>query len=344
MPPRAGDWVLSASSFNWTRDILRASQSPLDIVAGVVAPHVCPVLEIEAGQCFRSFPSMEPDEVHRMRDSVEAAGARISIVGVGLDDWVTPTHRRSERERAAFLTPQLRAAKQLGAVGVRLPFGQPDRSLLSELLPLLHELDLVLYQEIQGTQGPGTAGYDEAMEALEGLGDPRLSIVLDSSMVTPQLPVSYLEALSQAGVPVGLLDRVTADWGNPATMAAIRNCLDAGQVPPTAMALYMTMVFRFGTWTVAELEPFLPHVGAVQLKFWDLDDADGRVTRPIAELGVALDRHGFSGTLCSEWGGHDWWDGPGGATEMTLKHLDLVADVLDLPTPAPGHRPHQERV
>ena len=344
MPHRAGEWVLAASSFNWTRDILRAFESPLDIVAGTVETQVCPVLEIEAGQCFRSFPSMDPHEVGQMRHSVEAAGARVSIVGLGLDDWLTPTERRTERERAAYLTPQLRAAKQLGAFGVRLPFGQPSRPLLVELLPLLHELDLVLYQEIQGSQGPGTAGYDDAMDTLDSLDDSRLGIVLDTSMVTPRLPMSYLEALGRADLPAGLLERVTTEWGSPETTAAVRDCLAAGQVPPHAMALYMTMVFRFGTWTVGDLEPFLPHVGAVQLKFWDLDDADGRVTRPIAELGVALDRHGFAGTLCSEWGGHDWWDGPEAATEMTLKHLDLVADVLDLPTAATGHRPQAERV
>jgi hypothetical protein len=314
----------------------------LDIVAGTMASKVCPVLEIEAGQCFRSFPSMEPDEVDRMRHRVEAAGARVSIVGVGLDDWLTPTRRRSELERAAYLNPQLRAAKQLGAFGVRLPFGQPSRPLLIELLPLLHELDLVLYQEIQGSQGPGTAEYDDAMETLEALDDPRLGIVLDSSMVTPQLPVSYLEALGRADLPVGLLERVTTEWGTSETTAAVRDCLAAGQVPPHAMALYLTMVFRFGTWTVDDLEPFLPHVGAVQLKFWDLDDTDGRVTRPIADLRDALGRHGFAGTWCSEWGGHDWWEGPGGATEMTLHHLDLVAGVLDLPRAAPGRRPHSE--
>ncbi|QGN57711.1 restriction endonuclease subunit R [Nostocoides sp. HKS02] len=308
-----------------------------------MARQVCPVLEIEAGQCFRSFPSMHPDEVDQMRQAVEAEGARVSIVGLGLDDWVTPTQRRTERERAAFVSPQLRAAKQLGAVGVRLPFGQPDRSLLRELLPLLHELDLVLYQEIQGTQGPGTGGYEQAMEALEDFSDQRLSIVLDSSMVTPQLPISYLEAVSQAGLPAGLLERVTTEWGSPETTAAIRSCLAEGQVPPNAMALYMTMIFRFGTWTVADLEPLLAHVGAVQFKFWDLDDSDGRVTRPIADLGAALDRGGFAGTLCSEWGGHDWWKGPEGATEMTLNHLDLVASVLDLPRAEQATRLGKER-
>jgi len=155
--------------------------------------------------------------------------------------------------------------------------------------------------------------------------------VLDTSMVTPQLPVSYLQALRQSDLPITLVDQVSADWGSPQTTAAVRQCLAEGRVPPTAMALFMTMAIRFGTWTVADLEPLLPHVGAVHLKFWDLDDADRRVTAPLVDLGAALDRHGYRGTLCSEWGGHDWWMGREGALQMTRDHLGLVADVLDLP-------------
>lgn len=42
-------------------------------------------------------------------------------------------------------------------------------------------------------------------------------------------------------------------------------------------------------------------VGAIHLKFWDLDDADGRVIAPRRELGSELRLSGFTGSLCSEW-------------------------------------------
>jgi hypothetical protein len=317
-------WVLSASSFSWTREILRAEQPPLDIVTGIARSGVSRVLEIELGQCFRSFPRLHPAEVGAMRRALDALDARVSIVGLGLDDFRSPHRRRTGPQRLAFLEPQLRAAHALGAFGVRLPFGQPGPELVDALLPLLHELDLVLLQEIQGTQGPGRPGYDETITALEQRGGERLRLVLDTSMVTPELPTTYLERLRVSGVPADLVRRVTTEWAAPSTAEAVRACLADGLVPAPAMALYLTMVVRFGTWTVPELAPLLPHVGAVHLKFWDLDDADRRVTGPLRDLGAALERHGFAGTLCSEWGGHDWYEGPEDAAELTGRHLALV--------------------
>jgi hypothetical protein len=322
----ATDWVLAASSFNWTRDIMRAELSPLEIVTDIARSGVTRVVEVELGQCFRSFPRLSSDEVARMRDSLDERGARVSIAGLSLDDHVSLERRRTDEERLAFLEPQLRAAHTLGAHGIRLPFGQPGAQLIAALLPRLEELDLVLYQEIQGTQGPGMRGFDETMSALER--DVRLRLLLDTSMVTPQLPVTYLDRLADSGVPEDLLGRVTSQWSHPETRTAVRECVGQGLVPPHALALFMTMVIRFGTWTVPQLDPLLPFVGAVHLKFWDLEDVDGRVTDPLRDLGAALEHHGFGGTLCSEWGGHDWYEGPQSATAMTQQHLELVRSTL----------------
>ena len=63
----------------------------------------------------------------------------------------------------------------------------------------------------------------------------------------------------------------------------------------------------------------MPLVGGFHLKFWDLDDADGRVWQPVRELGRALAATGFDGVLTSEWGGHEWLDADPG--EMTRAHI-----------------------
>ena len=57
-----------------------------------------------------------------------------------------------------------------------------------------------------------------------------------------------------------------------------------------------------------QLRDILPLVGAFHLKFWDLDDTDGRVSSPIRDLGAELTGADFTGTLCSEWGGHEMLD------------------------------------
>ena len=74
----------------------------------------------------------------------------------------------------------------------------------------------------------------------------RLRLLLDTSMVTPRLPVSYLHRLAESGLP-------------------------------------------------ADVVP--------------------RVTDPLRQLGEALERNEFSGTLCSERGGHDWYEGSATAAE-----------------------------
>ena len=117
------------------------------------------MIEIEPGQLWRSFPESSDAEVDAFRDALRAAGGSVSIVGGSLDDWLSPTRRRDDAERFAFLLPQLQAAHRVGAAGLRLPIGQAGEPLLRELLPVLHDLDLVLYEEIQGQQTPDCAGH-----------------------------------------------------------------------------------------------------------------------------------------------------------------------------------------
>src|SRR5215218_4044235 len=135
-------WTLAASSFNWTPDVIRAGRPAADIVAGIVSSGVATTVELEAGQALRSFPDPDADEVDALREALDVAGGRISIVGASIDDFSSSGEPRPDEQRLAFLLPQLHAASRLGASGVRLPIGQAGRPLLERLLPLLHELDL----------------------------------------------------------------------------------------------------------------------------------------------------------------------------------------------------------
>ena len=90
----------------------------------------------------------------------------------------------------------------------------------------------------------------------------------------------------------------------------------------------MNLLVRFGRSPVDVVRGILPLVGAFHLKVWDLDDADGRVSQPLHDLGALLRAAapGFAGTLCSEWGGHEWLDAD--PTEQTRAHLSLVRTAL----------------
>ena len=326
LPDLPSGWSLGASTFNWTPEIAAARRTALDVVRSVAADGVAETLELEPGLVWRTFPAPRPEEVDELRDALAAEGARVSIGGASLDDFVTPTRRRSTQERLDFLVPQLHAAQRAGATGVRLPLGQAGPELMRLVQPLLHELDLVLYEEIQGQQAPGSPSVAPAIEAIADLEDERVRLLVDISMLMPALPVSYLEELRRGGLPGALLERLAHDWRDPATHDAVVGTLRSGLVPPAVHTLFMNLLIRFGRSDAADLTDVLPLVGAFHLKFWDLDDADGRVSRPLRDLGSLLARTGFTGTLTSEWGGHEWLgDDP---TDMTRKHLALAAAAL----------------
>jgi hypothetical protein len=285
------------------------------------------VVELEPGQLWRSFPSTSTAEAVELRERIAAAGGRVSIVGASLDDWLSPTRRRDDDERLAFLLPQLRTAHDLGAEGVRLPIGQAGPALLRRLQPMLHELDLTLYEELQGQQTPDAAAVARAIDDIASLDDSRVRLLVDTSMFMPALPVTCLAALAPS-IPKALLERLTDGWLEPETLEAVVAHLCSGDVPASAHALYMDLLVRFGRSTVDVVRGILPLVGAFHLIFWDLDDADGCVSQPLRDLG-ALVRDaapGFAGTLCSEWGGHEWLDAD--PAHLTRAHLALAARAL----------------
>jgi hypothetical protein len=320
-------WTLSASAFNWTSEVIRAEHPAPDIAVGIVTGGIAPLIELEPGQLWRSFPAPADVEVDRLRRGLDAAGGGVSIVGASLDDWLGPARRRSESQRLEFLLPQLHAARRVGAAGVRLPIGQAGESLLRRLLPTLHELDLVLYEEIQGQQTPDSPATAAAIEVIAGIDDPSVRLLADISMLMPALPPTYLEQLAAADLPQDLLTRLTEGWRDPATPGAVVELLRSGGVPPEIHTMYMNLLVRFGRSHAAELRDVLPLVGAFHLKFWDLDDADDRVSAPIRDLGAELARSSFTGTLCSEWGGHEWLFDED-AADMTRRHLDLARFAL----------------
>lgn len=321
------DWTLAASTFNWTVEIQEARRTAPEIVAGIGATGIASVVELEAGQVLRSYPAPTDEEIDALSARLTRAGVRVEVVGASLDDFLTPTRRRTHEERLAFLLPQLRAARRLGARSVRLPLGQAGAPLLEALLPHLHELDLVLLEEIQGQQSPSRPDVEAALTTIHALADPHVRLVVDVSLLMPALPTSYLARLAEAGLPSDFVALLADAWLAPETGDAVARLLRSGGVPPHVHVLFMDLLIRFGRTAPAELIPLLPLTGGIHLKFWDLDDADHRITAPLAELAPLLVDAGFGGTLTSEWGGHEWLPGED-PSAMTRAHLLLASRAL----------------
>ena len=153
-----------------------------------------------------------------------------------------------------------------------------------------------------------------------------MRLLVDIRMLMPSLPASYLAQLQDGGVPAELIDTLRHQWRDPATVrrdrrpAALRR--GAG-IRPHALhghAGPVRPIGGVGDHRRAAL------VGAFHLKFWDLDDSDDRVSGPIRDLAGELRDTVFSGTLCSEWGGHEWLDDD--PTTITRDHLALARRAL----------------
>lgn len=325
-PALPSGWTLAASAFNWTPEVIFAERPAADIVSDIVSIGVADTVELEPGQLWRSFPDVHDDEAVEFSARIRAAGGSVSIVGASLDDWASPTRRRTDAERLAFLLPQLRAAHEVGAQGVRLPAGQAGRALIDQALPTLHELDLVLFEEVQGQHPPTSPEHAALYETIADVDDPHVRLLVDISMLMPALPVTYLERLEAGGIPDDLVEPLRTAWKDPSTQDSVVDLLRSGGVPPQLHALYMDMIVRFGRSDAAELSDILPMIGAFHLKFWDLEDEDARVSQPIDDLGALLSGSDFAGTLCSEWGGHEWLDLD--PTTTTSRHLALARAAL----------------
>ena len=324
LPP---GWVLSASAFNWTPEMIAGERDAVDIAVGIVEDSLAREIEAEPGQLWRSFPGRSEADAAAFGDRLTAAGGRVSILGASIDDWSPKGERRTEQERFEFLLPQIQIAHQLGARGVRLPIGQAGPALLNRVLPILHDTGLTLFEEIQGSQTPGSPQAGEPIDRIVAIDDPHVRLLVDISMFMPAVPESYLARLEAAGVSADLIDTLRHRWRDPETVGAIVGLLRSGGVPASVHTLYMDMLVRFGRSDATVISDVLPWVGAFHLKFWDLDDADGRVSGPIRDLGALLRGTGFAGTFCSEWGGHEWLDDD--PTRMTRDHLALARRALN---------------
>ncbi|BDZ44452.1 hypothetical protein [Naasia aerilata] len=71
-----------------------------------------------------------------------------------------------------------------------------------------------------------------AITDIADLDDQRVRLLVDTSMLMPALPPSYLELLATAGLPADLMSRLTEDWRAPETLQAVIALLRSGEFRP----------------------------------------------------------------------------------------------------------------
>jgi hypothetical protein len=120
------------------------------------------------------------------------------------------------------------------------------------------------------------------------------------------LPPTYVDALRAEGLPPAAIERLAEAFPERRVAAEVLPRLGDPSLSPTAKALLVTAMTRFGAGGAAEWLPLAPWIASVHLKWWDLGSARADLDAEAGLLIRGLLDAGFAGALCGEWGGHEW--------------------------------------
>ena len=313
-------WAVTLFSF--TNELLAAEGSPDALLAEVLADGGT-LVEIDAAQHFRSFPVLDLDEVRRTAEVVRAAGASVSLLGGGADFLPAPGVHLDDHAVLAQLAAQIEAARLLGAEGIRMPFGVLPWAVLERAAEHARGAGVLLLEEVQGPADPNGSRIRERIADLERTGEPAVRLLLDISALMSGLPPTYADALAAEGVPPDTVARLAEAFATRRVGPMVGPALADPALSPAAKSLLVTALTRFGHATAEEWLPLGRWVASVHLKWWDLPSAQADLAGEAGALLEGLFAGGFSGAVCSEWGGHEWEGLDVPAAEQVRAHRRL---------------------
>ncbi len=324
----------SVTLFSFTNELLAADETPDDLLRRILRDG-CDTVEIDAAQHFRSFPVLDAAEVAATAGLVRAAGAAVSILGGGADVFPGPGREADDATVLAQLGSHIDAARLLGAEGVRIPFGVVAWPLLVRAAALADAAGVMLFEEVQGPARPDDPRIAERVALLEGSDGVGVRLLVDVSALMTALPRSYLASLRANGVPADVVARLDEAFVGGVVAPVVLPHLGDPALSPDAKSLLVTAMTRFGHGRASEWSALAPWVGGIHLKFWDLQQAEEDLAHETGALLEMLFAGGFAGTVCSEWGGHEWESSDVPAVAQTAAHRRLFAarfpDVAGVP-------------
>ncbi|MGN6220874.1 MAG: hypothetical protein ACTHNQ_15340 [Microbacterium sp.] len=317
--------------FSFTPSIVDGARRPQQILVDAVRGGAASGVGLDGFQHFVTFPDVSDEEAVAFRADVERLGIFVTELGLYDDVFVQPGRRATIAERAGHLERQIRSAVKLGFARVKLGWGT-DFELLDQLAPCLRSTGVTLLEEAQGPLRAGTDDYERRLAYAAAHAD-HFGFVFDLSASMADLPVTFIEELHRLALPPEVIRLLADEWAEDRSgslrdrVTAITSSLDLGADERLRL---MTPFTRFGNATVSDFRDLFAHLGGVHVKFWDLSDDDGRVSRPIADLARELDRVGYQGSITSEWGGHAWLDSlTHDSLRMVRAHRALYLKTVD---------------
>lgn len=326
--PHSGP-IWTVTMFSLTNELLAGQTNAVDLINDVLDLGISSHIEVDGFQGFSSFPNVSRDEVERFRSLMKQRSAQPVILGVYTDPGTRRGGVFADNEMADFLAGQIYSASALGFRTARIAFGVSAK-VLELILPVLESTQIQLLQEVQAAIRPDSPRFVAQLETLDRIGSPFLGLLLDTSTSMPRLPSSYLRRLRRMGVSDGLVDALDHQWQDHGAEALRSEIFkQTSTLSSQAGSLLMMPLLRFGNTPIQHWDSLLPRFAAIHLKYWDLEDADERVSAPIAHLLGGLRSTGYSGPLVSEWGGHEWCESEDvTGAEMARQHYELCRNFL----------------
>lgn len=319
----------AVTMFSFTNEMMAARATPDELLARVGAEALGRAIEVDAAQHFTSFPRIDAVEMDAFRATVDAQAMSPTLLGIYLDFRLDAGRPRTEDEALDFLTAQCRAAASMGFMGVRVGLGAIPPGVTQRLLPELEALELRLLEEVQGGVRPTSPLLDARREWRARLDTDRLGFVLDTSVAMAGLPATWTATMRSRGVPSNVLIEVERVWrsGRADAFTAVQALTAEAGIPAGLSRQIAAICHRFGSGLISDWLDFIGEASVVHLKYWDLDDEEQQLTA-LRSIRSALETSGYSGFVCSEWGGHDWIESSDASGyELTRRHRALFEEV-----------------
>jgi hypothetical protein len=327
---------LGVSTFSFANEWLARQFTLETLLERLAGSGLEPAIEVIGYQVWRSYPELEPGEVLAFRRLVDRLGLEPAALGAYVDLLRRVDRALTTDEAVELLSTQVELAQALGFPLLRLHAGIPA-AVLERTAPAAKRAGVVLATEIQGGQAPDDPAVAAVLECYDGMGSEAIALTLDFSVSMREIPTAFVEAVFRAGMTAGQLDEIVALWDRGATTRELFAALAESRAPAAALDEARSGFIRFGRQDPRAWLPLVPKVAYTHAKFWELDDSGDEPTTRNAELVSMLRDGGFTGVVCSEWGGNAWQEGDDvDAFELSRRHHTLLETLIEQQATVPA--------
>lgn len=266
-----------------------------------------PGIEIVASQMIPSYPEVSDEFVATWRAAFDRHGFDASSFGANLDMGRRRDRDMTPDEEFDFSETLFRGAKKLGFPLVRIQSAKPD--LLTRLLPIAEELELVLAYEIHAPMGPNAPEIMKVREVYDKLDSPLLGFVADFSSTMHAMSPTLLRAVTRLGLDDAAVTRLQEIWATDAPMRERQEqfieYLKSRDFDPGRLGSFAHLAFNMhGHVDPREWADIMPQIKHVHAKFYDIDESGQEPAIDYPELVRVFVEGGYRGYWSSEWEGH----------------------------------------